>query len=167
MAFLVGCVRAGPAAVESEFQKLAAEYMRETGARPITAAELETRLKRQEPVVLLDIREPQEHAVSALRGAILVTPDSVSTRALELPEEATVVAYCTAGYRSGLASVELEKRLGRTVLNLEGGIIAWFNRGGLVVDPSDNPIDHVHPYGDAWQKYVRSRRAEAETRSHQ
>lgn len=167
MALLVGCVPAGPAAVDDEFQKLAAEYMRETGARPISSAELETRLKGREPVVLLDIREPHEHAVSALPGAILVTPDTVSTRVLEFPAKATVVAYCTAGYRSGIASVELEKRLGRAVLNLEGGIIAWFNRGGLVVDPSEKPIDHVHPYGDAWQKYVRPRRAEAETRSHQ
>ena len=156
---VAGCSRAGSPAVEvdDEFHRVAEEYMRETGARPITAADLARRIEDDETIVLLDIREPAEHAVSALRGAILLPPDLVSTQPLELPPDATVVAYCTAGYRSGVAAVALEQRFGREVLNLEGGIISWFNRGGLVVDASDEPVDHVHPYGPAWKKYVHTR----------
>jgi acyl-CoA thioesterase-1 len=73
---------------------------------------------------------------------------------LDLPPGATVVTYCTAGYRSGLAAVEIEKRLGRPVWNLTGGIIEWFNRGGAVFDPAGSPAARIHPYGEEWAKYV-------------
>ena len=66
-----------------------------------------------------------------------------------------VVTYCTAGYRSGIAATQLEKRLGRPVYSLSGGIIEWFNDGGEVVDPaSGEPRDRIHPYSAEWGRYV-------------
>ena len=66
----------------------------------------------------------------------------------DLPEDAMVVTYCTVGYRSGKAAVELEKRLGRPVYNLDGGILAWFNQGGEVLDPGGRPVDKIDAWGE-------------------
>ena len=144
-------------AIDREFLELAASYDRETGARQISVGELEALLRGGKRVVLLDIRQPDEHAVSMLPGARRVPPAKVGELELEPPGDATVVTYCTAGYRSGKAAVELEKRLGRAVYNLHGGIIAWFNGGGEVRDPEGRPVDRIHPYGEEWSRFVRTR----------
>lgn len=152
-----------PAAADSaqrnrEFRKRIDEINSKTGARLISAADLQERLTRGERFVVLDVREPKEMAVSALPGARLAVPDQVRTMPLDdIPADATVVTYCTAGYRSGRAAVALEQRLGRPVYNLDGGIIEWFNRGGRVVDPSGKPVDRIDPWGEPWSSYVHPR----------
>ena len=154
---------AAPAAVDQaqkdhEFRKRIAEVNAKTGARQISAADLQERLKRGERLVILDVREPEEMAVSALPGARPAPLDEVGTMPLNgIPADATVVTYCTVGYRSGKAAVALERRLGRPVYNLEGGIIEWFNRGGRVVDPSGKPVDRIDSWGEPWSSYVHPR----------
>ena len=144
--------------LQEEFRRLAEGFDRETGARRISAAELKGRLRQEQAVVLVDTRERPEFDVGHLRGAILLPPAQLADRPPELPEDALVVTYCTAGYRSGLASVELERRLGRNVYSLTGGIIGWFNSGGPIVDKQERTADQVHAYSDEWKKYVIERR---------
>ncbi len=144
--------------LQEEFRRLAEGFDRETGARRISAAELKGRLRQEQAVVLVDTRERPEFDVGHLRGAILLPPTQLADRPPELPEDALVVTYCTAGYRSGLASVELERRLGRNVYSLTGGIIGWFNSGGPIVDKQERTADQIHAYSDEWKKYVIERR---------
>ncbi len=109
-------------------------------------------------MVILDVRELKEMQVSMLPGARPAVPDQIRSRPLgDLPPDATVVTYCTAGYRSGLAAVELEKRLGRPVYNLDGGILAWFNQGGQVLDPGGRPVDRIDAWGEPWTSFVHPR----------
>ncbi len=145
------------AAINDAYRKLVDGYNQQTGARQISVARLQQRLQAGQPLILLDIREKREQQVSTLRGARPVHPDDVETLALDLPKEALIVAYCTAGYRSGHAAVALEKRLGRKVWNLDGGIIRWFNSGGEVVDANGQSVDRIDPYGDEWKPYVHPR----------
>ncbi len=145
------------AAIDGEFEELADGFDRSTGARQISVAELQRRLEVGGPVVLVDVREPREQRVSTLPGARTVSPDSVGAVDLEVDDDALVVTYCTAGYRSGIAAVALEKRLGRPVHNLHGGIIRWFNEGGEVVDPRGEPVDRIDPYSEEWARYVHPR----------
>jgi len=153
-----------PVALAAHWQDLAAEYEElvrgydeATGARQISVDELRSRVARGAPIVLLDIREEHENRVSALPGALHVAPADVASAPIAAPAESLVVTYCTAGYRSGLAAVALEERLGREVVNLHGGIVAWFNAGGEVRDPNGNPVDRIDAYGPAWEKFVRPR----------
>ena len=160
-------------ALTAEYRELTREYNEQTGARQLAADELERWLAAGEPVILLDVREANEVAVSSLPGARHVPPNRVGKLDLtgllsarmspgaQMSPDAKIVAYCTAGYRSGLAAVELEKRLGRPVLNLDGGIIAWFNAGGEVRNPSGVAVDEIHPYGDEWARFVAPRRSES------
>lgn len=129
-----------------------------TRARLISVPELQEKMKNGERVVILDVREPKEMQVSALPGARLAVPGQIETMPLtEIPADATVVTYCTVGGRSGKAAVLLEKRLGRPVYNLDGGIVEWFNHGGEVVNPSGEPVDRIDAWGEPWSSFVHPR----------
>lgn len=149
---------AGQARLDREFQAKVEEINARTRARQISAEDLEARLRTGEKIVLLDVREPEENAVSALPGARLAVPGQVRTMPLAgIPANATVVTYCTVGARAGRAAVILEERLGRPVYNLSGGIIAWYNRGGTVVDPAGRPVSRVDAVEEPFFSYVHPR----------
>lgn len=95
--------------------------------------------------IFVDVRSAKERAVSNIAGAISLT---------ELPEalesgKRPVVVYCTVGYRSGLAVLDLQKR-GIAARNLRGGILAWVAAGGQVVDTDGKQTHKVHVYGKSW-----------------
>ena len=97
-------------------------------------------------LVFVDTRRPEEMAVSMLPGAVaekdfLKDPDQYRDK--------TVVAYCTISYRSGVFARNLAKK-GKTVLNLQAGILAWLLEGGKVYDPNGNEVKRVHVYGSKW-----------------
>lgn len=144
--------------LDAEYEELTRGYDEETGARQIGVAKLREKLANGERVLLLDIREARENAVSSLPNARHVAPDEVDSTALTVSPDVTVVTYCTAGYRSGTAAAKLEKRLGRKVLNLHGGIVAWFNAGGEVRDPGGQVTDKIDAYGPEWKRYVHPRK---------
>lgn len=153
-----GATGEGAMPKDHEFRQKIAEINAKTGARQLSIAELQQKLQRGERVVILDVREPEEMLVSTLPGARPAPPDQIRSRPLgDLPAGATIVAYCTVGYRSGKAAVQLEKRLGRPVYNLDGGILAWFNAGGRVVDPAGQPVDRIDAWGAPWTSYVHPR----------
>ena len=157
---LGGCSDDPPAtgaALEEEFRQLAEGFDSKTGARQITVDELKQKLQGGGSLKLLDIREETEFKVAHLEGAVLLPPSEVAGAVLAFPQDTLVVTYCTAGYRSGLAAVELERRLGRKIYSLSGGIIRWFNRGEEVVDEREQAADKIHPYSDDWKKYVTDR----------
>jgi rhodanese-related sulfurtransferase len=110
--------------------------------------------------VLADVRTPAEYATSHLPGAIRVDPGSRGLpaelrSALEDQERPhpkdtglLLVTYCTVGWRSGGLARFLGDDGGRgiEVRNLEGGILAWANAGGALVDEAGRPTNRVHPH---------------------
>lgn len=95
--------------------------------RQMTVGELRARLDAGERVVLVDVREPWEHELAALPGSVLIPLGELSSRAseLEVPDGATVVAYCHHGVRSLSGAVILEGAGRAGVWSLAGGIDAW------------------------------------------
>jgi rhodanese-related sulfurtransferase len=101
--------------------------------RQIDVRQLAAKLKANEPVYLLDVRQPWEHETAALPGSALVPLGELPRRAAEVrpPPGALLVVYCHHGVRS-LSAAALLERLGfRDVVSLAGGIDAW---SGLI-DP--------------------------------
>lgn len=96
-------------------------------------------------VVLVDVREPEERAVSMIPGA-------VTREAFEADPGAwagrRVVAYCTVGYRSGLYAAELRRR-GIDAYNLAGSLLAWTHAGQKLVN-ADGETRRLHVYGKTW-----------------
>jgi adenylyltransferase/sulfurtransferase len=93
----------------------------------ITPAELKARLKREEPLRLIDVREADEWAIARLPGAELIPLSQFQQRGPEeLSPDEDIVLYCHHGMRSARAQAFLMKAKGFTnVQNLTGGIDAW------------------------------------------
>lgn len=72
---------------------------------------------RQPADVLLDVRRPDEYAVSHLAGALHVPVYEVLARASTIPPGRLWV-HCASGYRSGVAASLLE-RTGRDVVHID------------------------------------------------
>lgn len=113
--------------------------------KSVTVEELVELQQGSRRVVLVDVREPEEMKVSMIPGAIDAT---TFQRQAQSYREAIVVPYCTAGYRSGLFTQELQKA-GWDVRNLEGSILAW-TLSGLPLEDADGPTKRVHVYGRTW-----------------
>ncbi len=82
--------------------------------------------------VLLDVREPWEHAICGLTGALQLPMNAVPARAQELDPAADTVVICHHGARSFQVGMFLERRGFARVYNLLGGVNAWARE----VDPS-------------------------------
>jgi len=101
--------------------------------------------------VLLDVREPEEFAVSHLAGARRVDPEAsaLPEEVLALPRDTPIVAYCSVGYRSAAVVERLRAEGFTRVENLEGSIFRWANEGRPVVRDG-TAVREVHPYDRAW-----------------
>ena len=120
------------------------------GVPSVTTAELADALADGRDVVLLDVREAAEFAVSHLSGAQRVTSAASASAVLESAAPAAlVVAYCSVGYRSAALVKELQEQGVVNAVNLEGSIFAWAN-AGLPVYRGDLEVDEVHPFDDVW-----------------
>ena len=76
------------------------------------------------PHVLLDVREPWEHAIAYIDGAELVPVSRLQSRIMDLPIDKPIVIHCQTGGRSAKAVSMLRAR-GYDARNLAGGLKAW------------------------------------------
>jgi len=98
----------------------------------ITAKELAKRLREQAEIVLLDVRNPDEVAISKIAGSVHIPLPELPQRLNELSKESEMVVYCKSGVRS-LRAIQFMQQAGfKHLSNLRGGIIAWANE----IDPS-------------------------------
>jgi rhodanese-related sulfurtransferase len=100
----------------------------------ITAAELKRALDECQPVYLLDVRNPDEHAYCRLAGSTLIPLSELAGRVNEVqpPEGSLVVVYCHHGVRSLRGAMLLMQAGFENVASLSGGIEAW----SQTVDPT-------------------------------
>ncbi len=92
----------------------------------ITVFELKRKLDEQQNVVLVDVREPEERAVSHI-GGFHIPLSNLPSKIWDLEEykNTEIVVYCRSGARSANA-VAYFMQMGFTkVANLKGGMKAW------------------------------------------
>ncbi|MEM6434526.1 MAG: rhodanese-like domain-containing protein [Cyanobacteria bacterium P01_D01_bin.115] len=102
----------------------------------------------RQPPVLIDARKPEEYAVSHLPRARLL-PTLAAVQQSEVSPDAQVVVYCSVGYRSARLAQQLQAAGYTRVINLEGSIFEWHNRGQLLVTGGE-ATQAVHPYNRVW-----------------
>ncbi|MEP6961430.1 MAG: rhodanese-like domain-containing protein [Acidobacteriota bacterium] len=90
----------------------------------ITAQEFED-LRREEPVVVLDVREPGEVEHGAIPGSVNIPLGQLAKRTSELDPNKLTVTHCKGGYRSSIATSLLRHAGLRDIANLTGGYDAW------------------------------------------
>jgi rhodanese-related sulfurtransferase len=98
----------------------------------MTARELKERLDRREPIVVVDVREPQEYQINRIAGSRLIPLGELPQRYEELDRNAAIVCQCKSGARSAKATAFLRGIGFKNVRNLAGGILGWIDQ----VDPS-------------------------------
>ena len=97
----------------------------------IQPTELKALLDAGQPVLLVDVRQPEEYAFCALPDSVLIPLGELMVRVGEVqPEGATVVVYCHHGVRS-LSGAAILQRAGIEAASLAGGIDRW----SRTVDP--------------------------------
>lgn len=104
--------------------------------------------------VFVDVRPPAERDVSMIPGAVTAEefarqqgPAAIDAHAEE--GNRTIVAYCTAGYRSGVFARE-QNRQGRPVANLRGGLLSWCDQQQPLTTAEGQPTHRVHVYSRMW-----------------
>lgn len=101
---------------------------------------------RPQPL-LLDVRQPEEFAVSHLRGARRVEFGNDAGAVLaNVPTTQPIVCYCAAGFRSSIMAKRLAEAGHMEVFNLEGAIFDWACEGRALVGAEDQPAREVHPF---------------------
>jgi rhodanese-related sulfurtransferase len=111
--------------------------------KTVDASTLKQWLERKE-AVLIDVREPAEHAAENITSATLIPLGSITKSALPDCAGKKLVIHCRKGGRGGSACQKLlAEDPSLEIYNLEGGIEAW-NAAGLTVASSGKaflPVD--------------------------
>lgn len=154
--------RADGAGLEAIKAKVARDYR---GVPQMSTKQLAALLKAHSGVVLFDVREKGEYAVSHLTGAKQIEPLGwLNSSAGDLVKAyggkvkgRTVVFYCSVGVRSSEMAEKVKDALmasgAKGVYNLSGGIFAWHNERRGLVD-AKGKTDFVHPYDGEWGRLV-------------
>lgn len=165
LALAIGMVQAVPTAVLAADDQLTAirEKVRQTfpTVKQLSPDEFQSLRSGKTPVVVLDVREADEFAVSHIDGARRVDP-SISAADFqkafgESLNGATVVLYCSVGMRSSNLATRIAstaRQSGATaVYNLDGGLFRWHNESRPLVK-GDKPTDEVHGYNFVWRRHL-------------
>ncbi len=91
-------------------------------------------------VVVVDVREPDEHAREHIRGSRSVPLSAFNPSDVPTPNGARVVLHCRGGTRSADAAARLVAAGRAPVMHLKGGIEAWKAAGGPVEFNARVPI---------------------------
>ena len=89
--------------------------------------ELHERLKNNETVNLIDVRQPDEHLEFNI-GGILIPLGQIQSMQLDEIEnwkDQEIIVYCRSGNRSGQACLILSAAGFSNVKNLTGGMLHW------------------------------------------
>jgi len=102
-----------------------------TRVRETTVEKVKQKIDGGEKFVLVDVREESEFAKDHLPNAIHlgkgIIERDIEARVPDLNTE--LVLYCGGGFRSALASDNLQKMGYKNVISMDGGIREWREKG--------------------------------------
>lgn len=91
----------------------------------VTVREAADALASPLPPLLIDVREPDEHALCRISGARLIPMGQIPERLAELPQGVPILIHCHHGGRSLRVTQFLRAKGYKAVSNVKGGIDAW------------------------------------------
>ena len=94
----------------------------------VSVEELKTMRDRGDALVLVDVREPREWAISDLPNSVKIPLGTLPQSLDKLSKDDEIVVYCRTGGRSGNAVQFLKQQGFEKVKNLVGGINRWAER---------------------------------------
>ncbi len=95
--------------------------------------------------LVLDVREPQEHAQGIIPGALAIPRGVLEFNIFNLPQlkdlqddqslQVPIYIYCASGGRSACAANSLQQIGFKQVYSVAGGVKAWTDTGGELTAP--------------------------------
>lgn len=115
-------------------------------------------------MLIFDVREPGEFAVSHIKGAIRLDPSSYRTPFMKkwgkTLKGKTIIFYCSVGVRSTKMANYLKEDLKssgvKKIYNLKQGLFAWANGARPMINKNGN-TPFIHPYDDHWGSLLKSK----------
>jgi len=90
----------------------------------MTAADAKTRIDSSQPLLILDVRQPDEFRAGHIAGAKLIPLNELQRRMDDLPKDTEILCVCRSGSRSSIATNQLNNG-GFKAINLRGGMMGW------------------------------------------
>ena len=91
----------------------------------ISPTELNEKLNSQQPLQLIDVREPVEHEAYNIGGTLIPFSEILEHHST-IKRGIPVILYCKIGIRSQIAIQRLNEKFGFTnLINLQGGMERW------------------------------------------
>ena len=90
--------------------------------------DIQRRIDAGEPIVLIDVREPEEFAITRIEGATLIPMRNIPANLQQLEaksDESTLIVFCHHGVRSLNVVHWLREQGVSTCQSMAGGIDAW------------------------------------------
>jgi adenylyltransferase/sulfurtransferase len=98
----------------------------------ITVRELKDRMDRGDAPLVIDVREPHEHAICRIPSAVLIPAAELSSRLSEFDPNREIAVHCRSGGRSSRAVALMREKGFKNARNLTGGVLAWVSE----IDPT-------------------------------
>lgn len=90
-------------------------------------------------VLLIDVREAEEHADEHIPGAVLLPLSTLDAADLPKADGRRRVLLCLSGKRSAIALAQLAAQGVTDLLHLDGGLLAFKAAGGRTFE-ADEPV---------------------------
>jgi rhodanese-related sulfurtransferase len=91
----------------------------------ISPEQLKVRLNNNEPLHIIDVREPDEIALGMIPGAISIPLMQIPDRLQEIPRDKETVLVCRSGNRSSRTYDYLTAQGFNNLINMNGGMLEW------------------------------------------
>lgn len=91
----------------------------------LSALQLQEKIRQNQQLLLLDVREQHEYSYAHIQGSQLMPLGLIPTKAKALERDQDIVLICHHGVRSMQAAVFLNHSGFKRLYNLTGGIDAW------------------------------------------
>jgi hydroxyacylglutathione hydrolase len=98
----------------------------------LTMREVRSRLKRNEALVVLDVRQAHEWSGGHIPHATLIEAGALPTAEVDLPRDRLIATHCGHGQRAATALSVLERRGFEKLALVAEGVDAWRADGGAL-----------------------------------
>lgn len=126
---LTGCQTAAPkpeATQAPAAEEAATEPAKKGEYQKITAEQAKARMDSGDPLMIIDVRTPEEYAAGHIKGAVNIPLDTIGEGTKETLKDLDqeLLLYCRSGNRSRTAAMAMID-LGYTHVVDFGGVISW------------------------------------------
>ena len=118
----------------------------------VSLDEIKRRLDRKEPMVLVDVREREEHRAGFIPGALSIPRSYLELQAERLlpDRDAPIVLYCAGGTRSAFAAKTLLEMGYRRVETASPGFVRWKELGY----PTETPPELTEAQRERYGRHI-------------